>query len=105
MSHKVRLSQEARHDIKQAYLYIRQDSPDRARRWRQRLLASIRTLRRFPERHAVFYQAGPTNREIRQMLFGVYRILYTIDRDLIHVVTVRHGARRPIDPADLPQSK
>jgi plasmid stabilization system protein ParE len=103
MSHKVQLSQQSQHDIEQAYLYIRQDAPERAKRWRLRLQAAIRTLKNFPERHAVLFDSAAAGREVRQMTFGVYVVLYSIDGDQVNVLTVRHSARRPIEPSELPK--
>jgi hypothetical protein len=37
------------------------------------------------------------------MLFGVYCVLYTIRSDRVDVLTVRHSARRPIEPDELGQ--
>ncbi len=104
MNRKVHVSQQASRDIEQAYLYIRQDSPGRAKRWRQRLLVAIRSLKRYPDRHAVVFDAEIAGRVVRQMTFGVYLVLYSIDADLVNVLTVRHSARRPIEPSDLPKN-
>jgi toxin ParE1/3/4 len=105
MSRKVHLSQQARRDIEQAYLYIRQDAPERAQSWRKRLQAAIHSLHQFPERHAVVFDVAAAGREVRQMTFGVYAILYSIDVERIDILTVRHAARRPIEPADLPRDE
>ena len=32
--------------------------------------------------------------EIRQLLFGKYRVLFTIEETKVFILTVRHGARR-----------
>jgi plasmid stabilization system protein ParE len=102
MSHKIRLSQRVTRDIELAYLYIRQDAPQRAKRWRKRLRDAIHSLNSFPERHALLFDAATAGREVRQMSFGVYLVLYSIDRDVVDILTVRHGARNPIEPDDLP---
>jgi hypothetical protein len=43
--------------------------------------------------------------EIRQLLYGrrrgVYRILFTIEGDMVSVLTVRHGARGLLQPEEL----
>jgi plasmid stabilization system protein ParE len=103
MSHKVQLSQRARRDIEDAYRYIRRDSPERARNWRERLQADIQSLRHFPERHVVLFGEAAAGYEVRQRLFGVYCVLYTIRSDRVDVLTVRHSARRPIEPDELGQ--
>jgi plasmid stabilization system protein ParE len=81
MSRKVHLSQQARDDVEQAYLYIRQDAPERAKRRRERLLVAVQSLRDFPERPAVVFDAGQVGREVRQMTFGVYLVLYSVDAE------------------------
>jgi toxin ParE1/3/4 len=105
MSRKVQLSEQSRRDIEQAYLYIRQDAPERAQRWRRRLLTAILSLKNFPERHAVLFDAATAGREVRQMTFGAYLVLYSQEGDVVSILTVRHAARRPIVPADLPSNR
>jgi plasmid stabilization system protein ParE len=58
-------------------------------------------LRSFPERHSILFDADAAGREVRQMIFGVYVVLYSIHGNTVNVLTVRHGARRPIEPDDL----
>ncbi|MCP4545517.1 MAG: type II toxin-antitoxin system RelE/ParE family toxin, partial [bacterium] len=36
--------------------------------------------------------------EIRHLIYGSYRVLYTIDENSVHVLHVRHGARRYLKP-------
>ena len=102
MKAKVQLTPEVKRDIEAAYLYIRADAPETARRWRLRLRELIRTLSVFPERHEIAPEARDTAVELRQMLYGNYRILYTVDADVVHVHALRHGARRPLRPDELP---
>ncbi len=35
------------------------------------------------------------------MLFGVYRVLYVVEADAVYILTVRHGARRFLQPDEL----
>lgn len=102
MSRRVLLTSEAKQDIEAAYLYIRADVPETAQRWRLRLLDLIKTLASFPEPHEVAAEARDAGVELRQMLFGNYRILYTIESDAVHIHALRHGARRPLRPDELP---
>mgnify|MGYP001399066177 CR=1 FL=1 len=96
MSHKVRLTQETYDQIAGISDHIAQDSPRNARRWRLALLERLRTLRHFPERHEIAYPATAVGRDVRHTFFGAYRVLYAIERDTVVVLTVRHGARRPL---------
>ena len=34
--------------------------------------------------------------EVRQMLFGQYRVLFTIREQIVFLLTIRHGARKLI---------
>ncbi len=101
MCHKVRLSDEALRQIESIGDYIAQDSPRNALRWVQKIRSTIDTLGNFPERHAILYTPQQAGREVRQTFYGVYRILYEIQNETIFVLTVRHGARRPIGPAEV----
>lgn len=101
MPPKVRLSEEALRQITAIGDYIAKDSPENARRWIVRLRATIDTLGSFSKRHAVLYTTADVGREVRQTFFGVYRILYEIQDDRVYVLTVRHGARRPIGSEEI----
>jgi toxin ParE1/3/4 len=105
MKHKVLLTPQVKQDIEAAYLYIRADSPEAARRWRIRLRDLIRTLSFFPQRHEIAAEARDCEVELRQMLYGNYRVLYTVDADTVKVHGLRHGARRPLRPDELPSDK
>ncbi len=101
MSHKLRLTDEAVRQIETIGDYIARGSPDSARRWHICIRQRIETLSDSPERHAVLYSREQAGREVRQTFYGVYRILYTMDADTVYVLTVRHGARRPIGPTEI----
>ena len=49
----------------------------------------------------MLYSPEQAGREVRQTFYGVYRILYTIAADTVYVLTVRHGARRPLEPTEI----
>ena len=102
MGHRVLLTPQVKQDIESAYLYIRADAPETAGRWRIRLLEQIRTLSKFPGRHEIAVEARDAGVALRQMLYGNYRILYTVDGDEVRVHALRHGARRPFRPNELP---
>ncbi len=96
MSHKVRLTSESYDAIARISDYIAKDSVANARRWRFALLERLRSLRYLPDRHEVAYPAAVVGRDIRHTFFGAYRVLYTIEEDTVVVLTIRHGARKPL---------
>ena len=102
MKCRVLLTPEVKQDIEAAYLHIRADAPETARRWRTRLLALIRTLASFSDRHEIAAEAREVGIELRQMLYGNYRILYTVRPGEVRIHALRHGARRPLRRNELP---
>jgi len=41
---------------------------------------------------------------LRQMMFGVYRVLYVVEGNTVNILTVRHGARQLLAPGELGKS-
>ncbi len=102
MAHSVRITQRAFEQIDAAADYIALDSLEAARRWRDRRLLEMESLQHFPLRHAMAPEAEAVGVSVRQMMHGVYRILYTVDGNVVTVQGIRHGARRPLRPDELP---
>jgi hypothetical protein len=71
---------------------------DRGIRWFLGLEEAIATLGTFPKRCPIAPENSRFPFEVRQMLYGrkphVYRILFTIDKDVVYVLHIRHGRRR-----------
>jgi len=101
MSHKVRISREAKDQVATISDYIAQDSTENALRWRLAIREQLRSLKDFPEKHEVAYSASEVGRDVRHTFFGVYRVLYAIEGDTVTVLAVRHGARRPLRPDEV----
>jgi len=91
-------------EIEQAFLYISQQSPLNAIRWYNGCLETIYSLADFPQRCALAPEAGTFHYEIRQLLYGNYRILFTIRGSTVHILHVRHAARRTMTPDDTTES-
>ncbi|MGD9636036.1 MAG: type II toxin-antitoxin system RelE/ParE family toxin [Pirellulales bacterium] len=105
MAHSVRITQRAFEQIDAAAEYIALDSIEAARRWRDRLLLDIESLHHFPLRHGLAPEAEAIGAQVRQMMHGVYRILYTVDENVVTIHGIRHGARRPLRPDELPRQE
>jgi len=101
MAHRVRLSDEALQQVIEISDYIAKDSRQNARRWRAGLRSKIKLLQDSSTCHAVLYTPEQAGLEVRQTFYGVFRILYTIEENTVIVLTVRHGAQRPIGPAEV----
>jgi toxin ParE1/3/4 len=102
MAHSIRITRLAYEQLDASAAYIALDSPESARRWRDSILNDVESLQNFPLRHGLAPEAAAVGVELRQMMHGVYRILYTVDAEVVTVHGIRHGARRPLRPDELP---
>jgi plasmid stabilization system protein ParE len=103
MAHEVQITQRAYEQLDAIVDYISKDAPDRAHRWRERILIEIESLARFPLRHGLAPEAEAVGVRLHQVMFGVYRVLYTVDDSVVTVHGVRHGARRFLHSEELPK--
>lgn len=107
MAYRVVTTPRAEHDIAEAFTYIAERAPQSAVRWYKRLKGEIELLADSPARCPVAPETERLGIETRQMLFGkrtgIYRVVFRIveERKEVHVITVRHGARRPLESKDL----
>ncbi len=85
-------------ELREAYLWIQEDSPERAVRWREGLHKQTERLETLPERCPFAPENDFFAEEIRQLLYGRrsgrYRILFTIEKDTVYILHIRQGARR-----------
>jgi plasmid stabilization system protein ParE len=102
MKYRVEITSEAESEIREAYLWIRRDSPANAMRWRQGLLQTVRSLSQQPTRCPLAPESHHFKQEIRQLLYGkrggVYRVLFLIDGNAVYILHVRHAAREFLQP-------
>ena len=69
--------------------YISQDNPSAAMIWVQTLFDKVQLLKSSPKSGRVVPE---THREdIRELIYGNYRIIYRVEKNKISVLTVRHG--------------
>lgn len=94
MAYHVELSDRAQRDIVAAYDYIAADAPQAAIDFRYGLQAQINFLNIFPERCGLAPEDQYRDETIRQTFYKSYRILFIIRGETVHVVHIRHGARR-----------
>jgi toxin ParE1/3/4 len=94
---KVRFTPSGRQQFLDAVGYIYQENPDAARAFRRRAETKLRRLERFP-------QSGrpiPEFPELphRELIVAPYRFFYRVERRVVWVVAVWHGAQLPGEPA------
>ena len=97
-TYRVIIQPNAEAELEAAYLYRQARAPQAAARWFAGLVEAINSLERFPARCPLAPENGHFPEEIRQLLYGarrdVFRILFTIQGDTVHVLHVRHGAQQ-----------
>jgi plasmid stabilization system protein ParE len=101
VTYRLRITPPARRELDEAFAWIARRSPHRARVWQVGALRAIRSLAEFPRRCPLAPEGDAADSEVRQLVYGDYRILFTIQGNVVRILRVRHGARRPVSPDDL----
>lgn len=70
--------------------YIAEDKPSAAVEWVDGIFDAVERLADFPESGRIVPEVG--GRRIREVLFGTYRIIYSV-REQIDVLTVRRSSQ------------
>ncbi len=81
----------AEKEIEGFYLYIAEDSPANAERWYFAIYDKIQTLTNFPTRSPIADENYFYDFEIRNLIFGEYRVLYRIKKNMVQILHVKHG--------------
>jgi plasmid stabilization system protein ParE len=96
VTYKIVVQPAARAEAAGIYKYLHERSPQAAERWLTGFHQAARTLESLPERCAHAPENRSFKREIRQLLYEQYRILFTIQGRTVRVLHVRHGAQLPL---------
>ena len=93
MGYQVALSPAARRDLRDIVRYISLDSPERAVRFGQFLVGSVKRLADFPEMGRIVPEFDDPR--IREIVVRSYRVIYRVDHAGCRVDIARfwHGAR------------
>ena len=76
--------------------YIALDNPDASVKWVDSVFSKVERLKTFPESGRIVPELD--NREIREIFFGNYKIIYRYEKGLVSILTVRHGMQiLPVD--------
>jgi addiction module RelE/StbE family toxin len=84
-------SQDAAADLEEICDYIAKDSEYYARVFAQGVINAIERLLLFPESGRVVPEYG--QKDIREIIYQNYRIVYRIKSDAVEIVAITHGAR------------
>jgi plasmid stabilization system protein ParE len=101
VTYRIVLQPAARAEAADIYKYLHERSPRAAEAWLTGFDRALRTLGSMPERCSLAPENATFTREIRQLLYERYRILFTIKGQDVRVLHVRHGARKPLGPLEV----
>jgi plasmid stabilization system protein ParE len=96
--YRVELAAPAVRDAEETCSWISEDSPQGGHRWHEGLMQAFRSLERNPLRCSLAPESVFFNEEIRQLVYGKHRILFTVKNKTVFVLRVRHGARDYLKP-------
>lgn len=99
MSYRVKITDTALAEVEEAYLWLRERAPSQAVKWRKELLEAAESLKNNPERCALAPEnEGFISYKLRHLIYGNYRIVFTITGETVYILHVRHCARRLVIP-------
>lgn len=90
--YKIEISPTAERDIAEIPDHIARDSVIDALRWYELTKDVISTLAEMPERCPIAVESEAVDREIRHLVFGNYRALFTIAAKSVQILHVRNAA-------------
>src|SRR5205807_7304977 len=92
----------AEDDLRTAYRYLRERSPEAARTWIRGIRQKIKTLAHNPERTPLAFESAAFRLPIRVLLHGsgnrgTHRILFIVIGKAVLVLHIRHGSMLPLN--------
>ena len=102
MAYRVQLHTRVKVEIRREGIYLGERSKAAEGKWRSRILLAIKHLERHPERYPPAYEAADLGFDLREYQIGnkrgsIYRVLFTIDGDIVNILWLRHAAQDWVD--------
>src|SRR3990172_1064860 len=91
MGYKVKWSPRAAAHLEQICDYIAKDSKYYAALFAKKILSTIKAIPQFPKSGRIVPEYNDEN--LREMIYGNYRIVYRLKGGLIEIVAICHGAK------------
>ena len=101
MSFIVIVHTEAVADVADIGASMELNDPSYASRWVAEVERAIQDLGTMPNRHPLAPESAKCTYTISHVLAGMYRVIFAVRGNEIHVMRVRHAARRPFKPGEL----
>jgi addiction module RelE/StbE family toxin len=99
MRSRIRWTWQAKEDLCAIRAFIARDAPRTASAFVLRLKSAVDRLQDYPLSGRTVPELGDP--DIREIVFGTYRVIYRCHGAEVHIVTVFHGAR-VFSPSDIP---
>ena len=99
-TYRVEPTDKALVDAGEAYFWINEQSEGAALRWYEGLMKAFRSLEKNPLRCRLAPESAFFEEDIRQLIYGRYRILFTVESETVYVLRVRHGAQEYWQPEE-----
>ena len=71
--------------------YIAQDKPSAAEKWIDTVFSKVEQLKSSPEIGRIVQEINDS--QIRELIYGNYRIIYRIEKERVSILTIRHGSQ------------
>jgi plasmid stabilization system protein ParE len=98
--YRVEPTDKALEDAGEAYFWVNEQSESAALRWYEGLMKAFRSLERSPLRCPLAPESAFFEEKIRQLIYGKYRILFTVEDETVFILRVRHSAREYLTAED-----
>lgn len=99
-TYKVEPTKRALADADEAFMWLYNEAPEAALQWYDGLLEALRSLERSPLRWGLAREDIFFEQEIRQLIYGRYRVLFSVEGKTVFVLRIRHGARETLRADD-----
>jgi toxin ParE1/3/4 len=107
MAYRVEIARNAEAELEELYLWVVARAPQQGSKWFNGLERAVLSLDEHPKRGPVAPESIDPDHPVRVLSYGrkphMYRIFFTLDdnANVVRVVHVRRGARRPPIPEEL----
>lgn len=96
MKYRVVVTPSAEANLDDIFRFIALDKPKAANKFVASLRSKMNTLAQMPTRCPLAPEDGLDGLGIRHLIYGSYRIIFTVDAREVTVLQIRHGARSPM---------
>ena len=107
MAYRVELTNSAKAELEDLYLWVVGRAPMQGAAWFNGLERAIRSLEQHPKRCRIAPESFGPNQSVRVLNYGrrphIYHVYFTVDEkvQVVSVVHIRRGARQSSDPGGL----